>query len=137
MDKRNPEGYMDLTAYEALMNLDREKKKPLVFICSPFSGNVKENIERAKRYGRFAVSQEVIPVIPHLMYPQFLSDHDPEERMLGIEMGLELLTRCNRLWVFGDYISQGMAVEICKAKKMHIPIQYFTISCSVTGGIKR
>ena len=38
----NAERYLDPTAYEALMNIEREAKrtayKPLVFICSPFAG---------------------------------------------------------------------------------------------------
>ena len=39
----NAERYLDPTAYEALMNIEREAKrtayKPLVYICSPFAGN--------------------------------------------------------------------------------------------------
>ena len=29
------------------------------------------------------------PVVPHLMYPQFLKDSDPDERILGITLGVE------------------------------------------------
>ena len=43
----NAERYLDPTAYEALMNIEREAKrtayKPLVFICSPFAGNIERN----------------------------------------------------------------------------------------------
>lgn len=127
----NRERYLDPTAYEALTNIEKEekRKKPIVFICSPFAGDVEGNVMRAKRYGRFAVTQKVIPIIPHLMYPQFLYDDDPAERRLGLEMGLVLLSKCQELWVFGDRVSKGMAVEIKKAKQCKIPIRYFTVSC--------
>ncbi len=127
----NRERYLDPTAYEALTNIEKEekRKKPIVFICSPFAGDVEGNVMRAKRYGRFAVTQKVIPIIPHLMYPQFLYDDDPAERRLGLEMGLVLLTKCQEIWVFGDRVSKGMAVEIKKAKQCKIPIRYFTVSC--------
>ena len=43
MKIRNSEGYMDVVAYKAIMNVDREKKaetksafRPLVYICAPF-----------------------------------------------------------------------------------------------------
>lgn len=131
----NSEGYLDLTAHEAMTDIEREKKKnkPIVFICSPFAGDIAGNTERAKRYGRFAVSEKVVPIIPHLMYPQFLFEDDPAERKLGIEMGLVLLAICRELWVFGKQISQGMAIEINQAKKHNIPIRHFTIHCKPDG----
>lgn len=133
----NQEGYLDPTAYEALTNIEKDKrqKKKIVFICSPFAGDVEGNAMRARRYGRFAVSEKVIPIIPHLMYPQFLAEEDPEERKLGMEMGLVLLTKCQELWVFGNHLSSGMAVEVNKAKRWKIPIRYFTTECRETGGV--
>ena len=131
----NTEGYIDTTAAEAISNVERESKKqrkPIVFICSPFAGDIAGNIKRAKGYGRFA--EGVVPVIPHLMYPQFLAEDNPKERQLGIEMGLVLLTKCRELWVFGNQISKGMALEINKAKKYSVPIQYFTTDCKRIGG---
>ena len=139
MNRFNKEGYKDLTAYEALSKIAKEEKialkreektyKPLVFICSPYAGDIEGNVMRAKRYGRFAVSKKVIPIIPHLMYPQFLFDDDLGERKLGLEMGLVLLTKCKEIWVFGDRESDGMRTEIIKAKKREMKIRCFTISC--------
>ena len=135
----NLEGYLDPTAYEALTNIEKEKrqKKKIVFICSPFAGDVEGNAMRARRYGRFAVSEKVIPIIPHLMYPQFLEEGDPEERKLGMEMGLVLLSKCQELWVFGNHLSSGMTVEVNKAKSWKIPIRTFTTDCRETGGVRR
>ncbi len=135
----NSERYVDPTAYEALTNIiEQEKKnnKKIVFICSPFAGDIEGNTKRAKRYGRFAISKKVVPVIPHLMYPQFLYEDDPDERRLGIEMGLILLSKCHEIWVFGNRISKGMAEEIGRAKKLGIPIRYYDIHCIPIGGGK-
>jgi hypothetical protein len=129
----NQEGYLDPTAHEALTNIERERRKKIVFICSPFAGDLELNTIRARRYGRFAVTKNVVPIIPHLMYPQFLEENDPEERKLGMEMGLELLRKCQELWAFGNQLSTGMAVEVKKAKQWKIPIRYFTTDCRETG----
>ena len=52
VDKFNHEGYFDPTTYEALTNIHREEmaadKKaaylPLVYVCSPYAGDVKTNV---------------------------------------------------------------------------------------------
>ena len=129
----NSEGYRDPTAHEALTNIEK-RRKPIVFICSPYAGDVEGNVMRARRYGRFAVTEKTIPIIPHLMYPQFLFDDDPAERKLGLQMGLVLLTKCQELWVFGPKISTGMAIEIDKAKRYNMPIRYYTVGCEPVGG---
>lgn len=141
VNKFNTEGYHDPTVYEALSNIEKEEKhkkhKKIIFICSPFAGDIEGNTRRARRYGRFAVTEKAVPVIPHLMYPQFLEEDDPEERQLGIDMGLILLSKCHELWVFGNRISSGMSVEVARAKRWNIPIRYFTTECKETGGISR
>ena len=128
----NSEGYIDPTAYEAMKNVEEEmklEKRKVVFICSPFAGDIDLNTDRARRYGRFAITKNTVPFIPHLLYPQLLDEHDTEERSLGISMGIRMLSICQELWVFGERISSGMAVEIAKAKNLKIPIKYFTIHC--------
>lgn len=63
MDKYNAEGYPDPTAAEALTNVEREEKaksyRPCVFICSPFAGEIKINLENARKYLRFAVDSRL------------------------------------------------------------------------------
>ena len=129
----NNEGYLDSTAYEAINNINREKK--LVFICSPYKGDIQVNTTRAKRYGRYAVTKRQVPIIPHLMYTQFLNEDSYDERAMGLEMGLILLSKCQEIWVFGSRISKGMEMEIEKAKELKIPIRYHDIHCKpVEGG---
>ena len=138
INKYNQERYPDPTCYQALVSIvrkDRAEKerskytpgfKPLVYICSPFAGDVEKNIINAKRYCRFAYKKNAIPLAPHLLYPQFLDDDNQNERKDGLFMGLVLLNKCHELWVFGSYISKGMRAEIDKAKRCKMVIRYFT-----------
>ena len=41
----------------------------LVYIASPYAGDIPNNVERAKEYCKQALEQGVIPVAPHLLYP--------------------------------------------------------------------
>ena len=84
----------------------------LVYIASPYAGDVQANTEAAKSYCRAALEEGVVPIAPHLLFPQFLEDNDPAERNLGLRAGLELLARCDELWVCGPEISPGMSREI-------------------------
>ena len=68
----------------------------------------------------------VSPIVPHLLFPQFLKEEDLEERDLGIRLGLVQLAMCDELWVFGKEISQGMSKEISFAEERGIPIKYFS-----------
>lgn len=104
--------------------------KKMIFICSPYRGNVAKNIGRAKRYARFVAAVGHCPVAPHLFFPQFLNDEKPEERIEGINLGVEMMKKCNQLWIFGSTISQGMAYELEKAREMEIPIRMFDTECN-------
>ena len=89
INKFNSEGYYDPTTYEALTNIEKEERalrafRPIVYICSPYAGDVEANVENARRYSRFAVDAGYIPIAPHLLFPQFLSDDNPKERQLGL-----------------------------------------------------
>ena len=97
---------------------------PLVYICSPYSGDTERNTANAIRYSRFAVDSGAIPLAPHLLLPQYMRESD--ERNLAILMDLEILGRCDEMWVFGRLRSKGMEIEIAEAKERSIPIRYFT-----------
>lgn len=129
INKYNHEGYYDPTAHEALTNICRRSKterKPLVFVSSPFAGDIEKNTENARKFCKYAVAMGAIPFAPHLLYPQILDDSIKAERILGISFGLEILKRCDEIWVFGNRISRGMEIEIKAAKSLRIQIRYFT-----------
>ena len=133
-NKFNSEGYYSPTEHEAVRRIERQEKaerrkakyRPLVYICSPFSGKVKKNKRNARKYCRFALEQHTIPFAPHLLFPQFMDDNSSEERQLAMFMNMIMLGHCEELWVFGDRISTGMKQEIRKAQRKHMKIRYFT-----------
>lgn len=131
---KNSEGYPDPTAHGALSKIRKEENaarrayRPLVYICSPLSGDMEGNMEKARHYCRFAVRNGAIPLAPHLLFPQFMDDTKPAERSLAMFMDMVLLGKCDQLWVFGETISEGMAAEIEKAEKRGMMIRYFTES---------
>ena len=134
INKRNSEGYFDPTAYEALVKIEREAKRtrtyrPLVYVCSPLSGDISANQENARRYCRSVVERGGIPLAPHLYFPQFMDDGSGAERDLALFMDIVLLSKCSELWVFGERISKGMSMEIEKAKRKGQPIRWFDSNC--------
>lgn len=138
ISKYNSEGYYDPTTYEALKNIEKEELKmvglykpdefrPLVYICSPYRGDTEKNTEKARKYSRFAVESKAIPMTPHLLYPQFMDDSNPEERYLATHViNYVLIGKCQEVWVFGEDISEGMGREIALAEKRRMKIRYFT-----------
>lgn len=96
----------------------------LIYVCSPYRGNIEENVKKAQKYSRYVVEQKAVPLAPHLLFPQFVSEDN--EREIAIDMNTVLLQRCDELWVFGSTYSNGMLCEIDEAKKLHKPIKYYT-----------
>lgn len=134
INKLNAEGYYDPTAHAALSAIEAEEKalrafRPIVYICSPFSGDIEGNVKAAQSYSRFAVDKGYIPVAPHLLFPQFMNDADPKERELGLFFGNALMSKCSEVWVFGERVSAGMAAEIKRAKWKNYRLRYFTDEC--------
>ena len=105
-----------------------QKKHEVVYIASPYAGDIEKNLTFAKAAARFAIARGKAPYIPHLTLPAVLNDEDPRERALGIELNCETLSRCDALWVFRrNGISAGMAAEIAYAGKCGIETEYFDI----------
>lgn len=129
MDKRkyNSEGYYDPTAYGALATMERKRRvyRPMVYICSPYAGDVEANVKAAQGYCRYAVDMGCIPIAPHLLFPQFLNDNIPDERELAMFFGKILMDKCMELWVFGDRITTGMQSEIDRAMRKNYRVRYF------------
>lgn len=89
MGVRNSEGYMELVPYKAIANIDREKKaekrsafRPLVYICSLFSGDIEGNKKKAIEFVAHAYKNGCIPVPSYLLFP-FMNDENTEERIIG------------------------------------------------------
>ena len=121
---RNIEGYYDPTASEAIRHASTFGFRPLVYTCSPYSGDIEKNLERARAYSRFAVDEGYIPLTPHLMYPQFMNERT--ERELAMHMDLVILKHGKELWVFGENITSGMQEELDLARKRNLTVKHFS-----------
>jgi len=105
-----------------------------VFVCSPFRPVSREperaeeekqnNIKLAQSACRLVTELGMVPIAPHLFFPQFMDDNNPNEREKGMLLGRELLCGCDELWVFGERISEGMQAEIRQAKESDITVRY-------------
>lgn len=134
INKHNAEGYPGPTAHHALTAIQLEEHslwafRPIVYICSPYAGDVETNTMAARRYCRHAVETGYIPIAPHLLFPQFLNDADPKERQLGLFFGNALMSKCSEVWFFGSQITLGMEAEINRARWKNYRLRYFTENC--------
>lgn len=95
-----------------------------IYICSPYRGDTKKNIENVKRYCHYA-TWDGIPIAPHLYFTQFLDDDSTSDRWRGIRWGLALLAECREIRVYADEVTEGMIEEIKEAQKLNIPIKFY------------
>ena len=93
-------------------------KRPVVHICSKYRGDIEANTKKAKQYCRYALDQGCVPIAPHLMLPQFMDEES--ERELAMEADLQILSRCDEIWICGDEMSAGMAAEVAFAKEWNM-----------------
>ena len=107
----------------------------LVYICSPFAGDIESNIRFARAACLYAANQGCAPVAVHLLYPQILDDNVPAQREIGIQMGLRVLASCDELWICGLRISHGMSCEIAEAERLGIPARNISAE-QIQGGCR-
>lgn len=94
-----------------------------VYICAPLGGDVEGNLEKVKRYTRYALMCGTAPVVPHF-YALCLNDDNQKEREIGLAAGLGMLWFCDELWVFGQTVTEGMKQEIQFCKHLNIKTRY-------------
>jgi hypothetical protein len=93
----------------------------LVYICSPYGGK-EENLELAKRICRAVVEHGDIPIAPHLLFPQFMSEET--ERDKAIEYGLRIMEVCEGFALYyNGNITSGMWKELGKAKSLNLLLE--------------
>lgn len=108
----------------------RHPRVPLVFICSPYRGDIEANIQNARAYCSLASSRGCIPFAPHLLFTQFLDDAKADERKMGMYMGAEMLRLCDELWAFGEP-TEGMIAEMELAERLGIPVRHHDLEGQV------
>lgn len=111
---------------------------PWTYVCSKYRAKneveMQQHIMDAMEACRAVHERGDIPVAPHLYWPRFLDEGNPEDRDYGLQAGMEALKRCNQMVVIirqegpeEEWISQGMQAEITAAAKMGIEPQFIYI----------
>lgn len=127
---RRVESVDDVKAAVRMVDAARPEalKRPLIFVCSPYSGDVETNVWCAECYCHFVYEQNGIPFAPHLLFTHFLDDTREADREAGITMGIEILKLCDELWAF-DEPTTGMRHELAAAKALGKKVRRFNGSC--------
>ena len=58
---------------------DEIKSRPKVYVASRYAGDIAENVQAAKKYCRYVVSQRRIPVASHLIYCLLYTSPSPRD----------------------------------------------------------
>lgn len=100
-----------------------------VYICSPYNAKTEEertaNAAFAEKYCRYVVNEGNIPIAPHIYFTRFMDNGNEAERILGQEIGIELLKKADSMIVLrNENISAGMEREIkYAANHLGIPVR--------------
>lgn len=102
-----------------------------IIIESPFGSPdwrcILDNIDYTRRCIADSLKRDEAPFASHLLYTQsgILNDHDPEERLLGMNVGLEWIGVAEAVVVYTDRgISPGMTRAMANANALGIPVEY-------------
>lgn len=106
-----------------MLDQDVVNDRKMLYIASPLRGDVDRNVENAMRYCARAIEEGYIPVAPHAMYRGIFDDEIPEQRAVALQVGLQLLDQCEKMWVCGDRVSEGMRGEIARAEQKGIQVE--------------
>lgn len=84
----------------------------VVYIAHPLgSGSDREaNRQRAMRWVRWAAEKGVAPIADWIILASEWRESD-EHRAAGLAIDVELVKRCDELWLVGGRVSRGMRVE--------------------------
>ena len=132
INKYNSEGYYDPTVYEALVNIEKAEKsarrvyRPLVYICSPYAGDVERNVNMA---GHTAALRYGIPVFPLPLTCSIRSSWmTPSQQSGNLPCSWEWCCSQNvsRCGCSAASYHRGCGQRLRKRKKEKIPVRYFT-----------
>lgn len=74
--------------------LGNTPQSKLIYIASPYAGDIAGNTQFAIQCCQFAIQRGYTPVASHLIYPQILDDTIPEQRELGLTLFWRPAARC-------------------------------------------
>ena len=96
-----------------------------VFICSPYKGNLKKNLENAIGYCRMADIYSKLPIAPHVYFTRVFPEEGWRGRYTGMSWGKDLMKQCKEIWIFCNELTEGMIEEIEEAKKLGLNMKFY------------
>jgi len=97
----------------------------LVIIESPYSGDISTNVAYLADCLRDSIARGEAPFASHAIYPMVLQESKKEDRIKGIVLGYQWMSRADLVAVYQDLgISTGMSAAIDRAKDLGIPVEY-------------
>ena len=98
-----------------------------VFICSPYRGDTKKNLEKAIKYCEMADEYCKLPIAPHVYFTRVFPEEDWRARHVGMIWGKDLMQYCSEIWIFCNELTEGMIEEIAEAKKLGLNMKFFNV----------
>lgn len=104
------------------------KYPPLVYISAPYRARtpweIEQNVQLAERIGHFVMINGMSPIVPHLLYRNYVGGAITEQRI--IETTREIMRRCDAVYVagIGWASSRGVIGETEEARRLRIPVFY-------------
>ena len=89
----------------------------LIYVASPYAGDIEQNTAFARKACRHVMNEGHAFFAPHLLYPNLLDDSQPQERQLGINMGLAMLEQEN-----GFVIGNARTVKMAEAPQQAMAV---------------
>jgi hypothetical protein len=85
----------------------------VVYMAHPVSGNVEENLARARRWVRWIYDHypNVVVLAHWIVDCEVLDDANPAHREKGLAHDFAIIRRCDEIWLVGGRVSEGMGLE--------------------------
>lgn len=97
----------------------------LVYVCSPYRGDIRRNKEYARELTKIALDNGFLPVTVHLYLTEVVDDNDSEQRKRGLAAGMKILENCKYILIGEKYgVSEGMKAEMIMAALKGIVMLY-------------
>lgn len=103
----------------------KKSKKSLVYISAPYGGK-QENFDKVTvlMKGLMEYSDQFTFISP--IHAQSFEDYHETDYEVGLKHCIDILDRCDEMWVFGGYnSSRGCEAEIEFCNKNIKPVRYF------------
>ena len=101
--------------------------RPLVYVCQPLDDS-DENIHKAKQCCKFLTDLGYNPFCPCLYYSSYLDFKSKKERYQALLSALDIIKHCERIFIFGNYVSSAMHAELETAEFLDKPVHYNLIN---------